>query len=373
MSYIVAHLTSVHDRIDSRVFVKECCSLARYGYQVHLVTADGKGNETKSGVCIHDVGRRKGRFERVLKSPSDVLRKALEIGADLYHLHDPELLPIGVKLKRLGKRVVFDAHEDFPKQLMNKPYLGKLSARILSGLAAAYESYACRRFDGVVAATPNIGEKFSSINPNTVDVLNYPILDELSPASSSVSRTGKHICYIGGLTRSRGIADLVRAMGSVRSDIRLQLCGKFQEPGLEDEVKSLPGWKSVDYLGYVDREGVRDVLARCSAGVVVLHPKPNHMEALPVKMFEYMAAGVTVVASDFPLWKDIIEKRKSGVCVRAQDPSALKDVINGLFDDPALMDEMGSNGRRAVEEYFNWGVEEKKLTDFYQQTMGGGL
>ncbi len=369
----IAHLTSAHTRADSRIFIKECRTLANAGYDVSLVVADGKGDSVDGAVKIFDVGASKGRLNRFLGSTRRVLAKAIELDAIIYHFHDPELIPVGLELKRLGKRVVFDAHEDFPKQLLNKPYLGKLSARILSEMAAAYEAYACRRFDGVIAATPSIRAKFSSINPNTIDVLNYPIFEELNPASSSVSRSGKHICYIGGLTRSRGIVDLVRAMGAVRGDVRLQLCGKFQEPGLEEELKSLPGWSSVDYLGYIDREGVRDVLARCSVGIVVVHPKPNHLDSLPIKMFEYMAAGVAVVASDFPLWKGIVEGRKSGVCVRAQDPSLLKDVINSLFDNPALIIEMGSNGKQAVDRHFNWGIEEVKLTDFYSQIMRGCL
>lgn len=116
----LCHLTSVHSRFDIRIFHKECASLARKGFMVNLVVADGKGDEVNNGVAIHDVGSSNGRFDRMRRAPNRVLKKALSLDAEIYHFHDPELIPVGLGLKRHGKKVVFDVHEDYVSQIREK-------------------------------------------------------------------------------------------------------------------------------------------------------------------------------------------------------------------------------------------------------------
>ncbi|WP_457592958.1 glycosyltransferase family 4 protein [Hydrogenimonas sp.] len=366
MNCKVAHLTSAHPRYDTRIFVKQCRSLAKR-YSVALFVADGRGDEVVSNVRIIDIGKPSGRLDRMLHTTKRMFERALQYDAGIYHIHDPELLPIGIKLKRRGRKVIFDAHEDTPLQIQNKTYLNFFVRKAVSVLFGRFEKHACSRFDAVVAATPFIRNKFSKINSRCVDINNYPVFEELKNKIPYEKR-GEYICYIGYITAVRGIKELVGAMENL-DGVRLKLAGKFQEADVETEVRSYKGWQKVDFLGFLGRDEIRTLLSECRAGIVTLHPVPNYLDALPVKMFEYMAAGVPVIASDFPLWRSIVEKTACGLCVDPEDSKAVSDAVRYIMTHPDEAAQMGANGIEAVRKRYNWQEEERKLLALYEELM----
>lgn len=366
----IGHLTSVHARFDTRIFNKMCTSLAAAGHEVVLFVADGLGDETKNGVHVVDVGASRGRMDRIRNAPGRILAAAVSRDEDLYHLHDPELWSIGLKLKRSGRRVIFDSHEDVPRQMLSKPYLNRATLWLISQWLRRYEAWVCKRFDGIVAATPFIRDKFLNINPVTVDVNNYPLADELASDISWQNKRAE-VCYVGGIGRIRGILEVVQAMTKVQSPARLNLCGRFIEANVELAAKASAGWSRVNELGYLGRPGVRDVLGRSVAGLVTFHPLPNHVAAQPNKMFEYMSAGIPVIASHFPLWRQIIEGNACGLCVNPMEPGEIAKAIDFFVKHPDEARRMGENGRRAVAERYNWSMEEAKLVTFYERVLGG--
>lgn len=363
----IAHLTTAHNRNDIRIRLKECNSLASHGYEVHYIVADGFGDDPSNNVYVHDIGIAGGRFKRMILRPWRMLFAALELNAKIYHFHDPEMLMIALFLKIKGAKVIYDSHEDVPRALMSRDWIPIWMRRPISSLFEWFENFISSKLSAIIGATPFIAERFSSINSNSVTINNYPLASEIHQLTDS-NRIGKSVCYVGGIGRIRGIEQIVRALEHV--DARLILAGTFENEKLQQEIQNLPGWSKVDYRGNVSREFVREILSRSRAGLVFFHPEPNHTDAQPNKMFEYMSAGLPVLASDFPLWKKIIVDDNIGMVADPMNPLEIARVIREILDNPQMADEMGCRGRSRVMDCYQWTYEERKLLELYKNLMG---
>lgn len=342
-----------------------CSSLARV-YSVSLVVADGLGDQVENNVNIFDVGKKTGgRISRMTKTVDKVFLKAIDLDSDIYHLHDPELIPIGLKLKKIGKIVIFDSHEDVAKQMLTKPYLIAPLRRLIAIVFSIYERYSCKKFDAIITATPSIKDKFININSNTININNFPLVNELNNYSPWENKKNE-VAYIGGITKIRGIEQILEAL-DLTTGIKLNLGGEFGNQQLESDVKALKGWRNVKHLGFLSRNEVFNILERSRAGLVTFLPAPNHIDAQPNKMFEYMSAGIPVIASNFPLWREIIEGNDCGLCVEPLNPGAISKAIQYLNDFPEESKRMGENGKKAVLERYNWNIEERLLFDLYKR------
>ena len=362
----ICHLSSAHGRDDIRIGAKMARSAIQDGMSAAFVVADGKADETVDGLRIVGVRRYRWRLARIVFGPVAVFRAALRLDARIYKMHDPELLPLAMIARIFSRaKFVFDSHEDVPVQFLAKPYLTPALRRIGSAILKILLHFFCARLDGVIAATPLIHEKLSQANANAVTIRNYPLVSEFDGQHSrDIRRTS--ITYVGNIAESRGILELLEAVDLVREPVPLDLVGQFAERDTEERARRMTGWRMVTYHGWVGRGEVREALARSLAGIVTLRPHPNYIDALPVKMFEYMGAGVPVIASDFPLWRQIVETADCGLFVDPLDPQAIADAVQFMLDHPERAREMGVNGQRAVFERFNWKVEEAELLSFYR-------
>ena len=368
----ICHLSSVHPKDDIRIFQKECRSLAAAGFDVSLIVPDAGPDTTIDGVKIKTLPLVAGRLKRMLITPLRVFAAAVRLDCEVYHFHDPELLPVGILLKMCGRRVIYDAHEDVPADILSKAYIPAVLRRIIAGCVRMVEFVAAKLLDRIVTATPAIARKFPP--KKAVPIQNFPILGELQSAPDAAlayPRRARKIIYVGAITRIRGAREMVAAMSLVRSTppVTLVLAGRIQDDALRQELEGLPGWRHVDYRGLLSRPKVAEAMSECRAGLVLFHPGPNHDEAQPNKLFEYMSARLPLLASNFPLWRELIEKENCGVVVDPQQPQSIADGIDRIIADEAASDAMAGRGLRATQVSYNWEAEVPKLVRIYADLM----
>ena len=364
----ICHLTTVHERYDGRIFQKECVSLAKSGYEVSLLCADNKPDEINQDVSIKSIKfQSRGRIHRILMAPRIMLKAAILMNAEIYHLHDPELLQIGLALKRKGKIIIYDSHEDYPLNISQKEWIPYFVRKIIATISSIYEKKILKKINGVISVTPQIIKKLKEKNTNTVLITNYPMLKNLKDEIIDVKKD-KNICFAGNVSRDRLHHVIINALGKTEG-VTYNIAGPEFENYIE-ELQKLPTWKNVIYHGVLSSSDVFKMYQTSMCGIVIENYSPLNYDkqgSLGVtKLFEYMMAGLPVICTDFLIWKEIIEENNCGICVNPNDTSTIAEAINFLVENPNMAKKMGKNGRQAVIEKYNWKSQEKILINFYE-------
>lgn len=359
----IIHFTTVHPRNDVRVFFKQCVSLAKEN-DVTLFVADGLGNEDKDNVKIIDIGDyRNSRLKRVSTAQKIMKKELQKTNADIYQFHDPELLRIGKWLKKKEKTVIYDSHEDVTKQILYKSWLGQLWIRkILSKKFDNYQQKITNKLDGVISVIDEITEKFE--NKNSITIKNYPILSFIESKRKPLEARKNQILYLGSLSKVRGVKDYIEALKYIPEEYKLVLVGAFSSEEFEKECKELDLWQRVDYRGFQPMEKSIEILSNSKVALSVLHPEKNYLASLPTKGFEYMAAGVPTVISDFEYWRPFF--KDCTIMIEPKNPKRIGEEINRIISNEKLYAELKEKGITKSKLY-SWEKEAEKLIDFYQK------
>lgn len=349
-----------HD--DVRIYHKEAKALRARGYEVTILCPDYEGTD-KNGIRFVRVPPSSGRIGRILLAPFRYAKAARASGAAFCHVHDPELLPAGLRLRKHMK-VIYDVREDFSYRLLDgdkpKPRLAQFLER--------YELRAAHRIYAVVAATQALYDRFLPVNKRTVLVCGYPNPAEFpKPGKNAVKREFAVGC-LGAIREQLGIFEILEAIQGTKAT--LILAGEFETPELRERCEAHPGWKNVRYLGYVDREEIHWILSRVKVGLALPHPLPQYQDAPPIKMLEYMAAGVPVVVSNFPEWAALVDSTNCGFCVDPLKPDEIRASFTYILENPDAARDMGRNGRRRVLEQYSWEREREHLFQLYPPPPG---
>ena len=345
----ICHITTVHPRYDVRIFWKECVSIAKAGNEVILIVNDNLGEEVINGVKIVSINSTyTNRLTRILSRAlkQRTFKKAKETDADIFHFHDPELLGVGIKLVKYGSCVIYDSHEDVPRQILAKEWMPAFIRKIVSKLFEIYENKCTRKFNAIIVPTPHIKDRFLKLNNNVCEICNYPSVDEITYSGQNYSISNPD-CTVGNLSNTRGKRQFA----------------KITNKNIILNYKNCKDW------GYISRNDISNILCNSSIGFVTLLDTPNDSLSYPIKLFEYMAAGIPVISSNFPVYKELVEGNNCGLCIDPLDVDEMCTAIEQIRRDIGYANKLRENGRKAIVERYNWESQSERLLACYSEVL----
>jgi glycosyltransferase involved in cell wall biosynthesis len=364
----ICHVTSAHPRYDVRIFHKECKSLASYGFSVTLLVNDKLPNECINHINVVSTQEfHINRYNRIIKSKKAIKKLMLKINADVYHFHDPELLPEAAWIKKKRKIVFFDFHEDVSQQILFKKWIPYYLRNIASFIYKKYESFIAKKFDALITVTPKFVERLKKINPNTVMITNFPIINN---DIHVYNKKKKAICFAGGITPQWNHHNIIKAIENI-DGIEYILAGSGPQEYI-DKLKTLQGWDKVRYLGRIPHEKVKEIYCESMVGMTLLSNNTqvgNEGTLGNTKIFEFMEAGLPIICSNNKIWADIVNENKCGYAINPSNINEIQEALSKIIDIPELSSTMGNNGREAVRIHYNWNTQEKIIIELYKNSI----
>lgn len=367
----VVHLSTVHHPYDPRIYHKELTSLQKAGFDVTLIAqAAPAGSDPNPEIRHIEIPSYNSRLRRMVFGSLELYRKAKAEDADVYHFHDPELLPVGWLLKKPNNIVIYDIHEDYVTSIMQKDYLSNPMKKIVASLYKKMEKFFTRDMERCLAE-----KYYREMYPDGICILNYPTVNENFIHHTRQDKPIENkLLYTGNVSDVRG-AKIHAKLPLIDDRVSVHFVGKC--PGdLAEEMKAIAG-EDQDRLHFegIDRFVEKEVIEKrylernWLAGIALFPPTDHYMKKELTKFFEYMNAGLPIICSNFPVWKKFVEKHQCGIAVNPYDEHEIKQAISYLRNNPERARKMGENGKKAVIRELNWQTEEEKLIAWYNKLL----
>ncbi|MEM9919744.1 MAG: glycosyltransferase [Bacteroidota bacterium] len=360
----------MHKWDDARIFKRATRHLSSDGQKVSYIATSEK-QQSIDGIDFYPLQVRTG-WRRRLFSSREAYQVARSLKADIYHFHDPDLIPWMFLLSLQGKKVIYDIHENFYEKFHHLSFPLK---QLLSFLYSMYE-LPIRSFAGVVAVSESLRQMYAGKSRSSIVVMNVPPKSTLPEVQNNGRRERLTIYISGQQSEKRNCTQIVEALPRIKEtfpEIKLQLVGRFvpesYEQTLVDKAASLGVQDNLIIEGMLPWEENFKRTAKATLGCVFYEDNPNNRVGIPNRLFEYMASGIPILAENFVELQRIVRDADCGVLVDSSNPAEIAQAALEVLSDQEKALEMGQNGRQAVIQKYNFNEELKKLESFYQQIL----
>lgn len=365
----------MHNWDDARIYQRACTYLAKQGVEVsYIATAISIPKE--NGVIGYSLKLRKGWRRRVFSS-YQAYKTATQLKADIYHFHDPDLMPWMFLLRLRGRKVIYDIHENFYEKFVKLPIGIK---QMVSFFYSIYEM-PIYFFSGIVTVSESLGAMYKHKAKQIQIVLNVPPLDA-TPTKPSTNTSGNNnqTIYISGQqSDKRNVKTIIKASAILKEKYPnhiIHLVGRYVPENYDQELiqlaKNLGTEKNLLTEGMLPWKENFKRTTQATVGCVFYEDNPNNRVGIPNRIFEYMACGVPILAENFYELRKIVEFSKCGILVDSTNPKEVAKAIGTLFDDPKNACEMGEAGKQSVIHRYNFESEVKGLIGYYQRIVDEG-
>jgi len=369
----VCHVISGYYRNDPRIFQRQCKSLKEVGFSVCILTNDNQPEEDLEGIPIYSTKNYWSNRSRILLfARKQFFKRAIEINADIYQMHSPELLSLGIALKRAGKIVVYDAHEDLPKHIIEKDWLPRFTRKPLSFLVEKYMNYILRSYHAIISPHSHVVDNLMKINSKTTLITNFAKVLPIKEISlKEYTQRNQIICYSGTVYLHSNQIPILDSLKEL-PDITYNIAG-YCTPSYLEVLSNHEAYNQLNYIGRINWTDLNEFYNKARIGVVVIDYKMNlggkRGTHAVNKIFEYMEAALPIICSDYDLWQEIIDEYECGICVEPGNVKQMTEAIVFLINNPEEAYIMGQNGRKAVHNKYNWNTQHEVYVKLFE-TLG---